>query len=154
MSMLKDQKDLLSLFNAHGVEYVVIGGYAVNAHGVPRLTKDLAIFIRSSQINSERVFAALAEFGAPVAGLSPADFRDHPDSIFQLGIEPSRVDILQGIEGVTFDQAWETRIEFPVDDGMQAQFLSRDNLILNKVSTGRPGDIADAHHLRKVAEEG
>jgi hypothetical protein len=151
--MLSDQRDLLSLFNAYAVEYVVVGGYAVNAHGVPRLTKDLDLFIRSSEANSERVYRALAAFGAPVAGLSPADFHGSPDGIFQLGVEPDRVDILQSIDGVTFEQAWESRVPFSVDDQVEAPFLSRENLVRNKIASGRLQDLADADHLRKMAKE-
>ena len=91
MSMLRDQKDLLCAFNAEDVEYPVVGGHAVNAHGVPRLTKDLDVLIRSSELNSERVFRALVRFGAPVQELTPADFRKSPGDIFQIGVEPNRM---------------------------------------------------------------
>src|ERR1700727_1147707 len=100
MSMLRDQRDLLCAFNAHGVEYLIVGGHAVNAHGVPRTTKDLDVFVRPEQRNTEKVFAALTSFGAPLAGMTEADFRDNPEQIFQIGVEPDRVDVLQDIGGV------------------------------------------------------
>ena len=89
--MTKDMKDLLSIFNANGVDYLVIGGYAYGVHLEPRTTKDLDLFIRSTDANAKAVFNALAQFGAPLTGLSPADFQD--GTIFQLGIEPERVTV-------------------------------------------------------------
>ncbi len=148
--MLKDQKDLLSALNDHGVEYVVVGGQAVNAHGVPRLTKDLDIFIRSSELNSEAVFRALAQFGAPIQEYAPADFRDHPKSIFQFGIQPNRIDLLQSIGSLDFEQAWQRRVVKPVDDHVSAPFISAEDLIQNKLETGRLQDLADAEQLQSL----
>ncbi len=150
MSMLRAQGDLLCAFNAEGVEYMVGGGQAVNAHGVPRLTKDLDLFIRSTGSNCERVFKALARFGAPMVGLSPADFRDHPDDVFQIGVEPNRIDILQSISGVVFDSAWERRQLFAVEDGLTVPFLALDDLLANKLASGRPQDLADVDKLKKI----
>ncbi len=150
MSMLRDQRDLLCAFNAEGVEYLVVGGHAVNAYGVPRLTKDLDVVIRSSGPNSVKVFRALAQFGAPIEGLEPADFCSHPGDIFQIGVEPNRIDILQAISGVDFDQAWERRVFFDVEDGVTAPFLSLEDLLANKLETGRLQDMADAEHLNKM----
>ena len=150
MSMLKDQRDLLSAFNAEGVDYLIVGGHAVNAYGVPRLTNDLDVFIRSSESNSEKVFRALVRFGAPLQGLSAADFRDHPGEIFQIGVEPNRIDILQGISAVQFDEAWVRRVPFEVEAGVTAPFLSLDDLLTNKLESGRLRDMADVDHLNKM----
>lgn len=150
MSMLRDQGDLLCAFNAEGVEYLVVGGQAVNAHGAPRLTKDLDLFLRNTADNSERVFKALARFGAPIAGLSSADFADHPDDVFQIGVEPSRIDLLQSIAGVDFDSAWERRQLFAVEDGLTVPFLALDDLLANKLASGRPQDLADVDKLSKI----
>ena len=149
--MLKDQKELLSAFNAHSVEYVVIGGHAVSEHSQPRATKDLDIFIRADQKNSEAVYRALVEYGAPVSGLSPADFRNNPESILQIGVEPSRIDILQSIPGVTFDQVWANRVESFVDETTPAHFISRDDLIANKLAVGRGQDLVDVEKMREAA---
>jgi len=92
MILPEDLKQLLLAFNAHGVDYLVIGGYAVGVYAEPRATKDLDLFIRADIRNSEAVYRALAAFGAPLAGLTPADFRDDPNSIFQIGQPPARVD--------------------------------------------------------------
>lgn len=150
MSMLQDQRDLLCAFNAEGVEYLVVGGHAVNAYGVPRLTKDLDVFIRSSEVNSERVFRALVRFGAPMQGMTAADFHGTPDEILQIGVEPNRIDVLQSITGVDFETAWDRRVLFEVEKGLEAHFLSLDDLMANKQGTGRSQDIADVEHLTKM----
>ncbi len=148
--MLKDQKELLAALNAQGVEYVVIGGHAAIAYGVARLTKDLDVLIRADERNSEAVYAALAAYGAPVESLVPADFRDSPDSILQFGVSPNRVDILQSMEGVSFDEAWADHIDLQIDETVTAHYVSVDHLIRNKELIGRPGDLADVDQLRKI----
>ncbi len=130
--MLKEQLELLSALNAHGVEYMVVGGHAVNAHGVPRTTKDLGILIRAEHPNSERVLRALAAFGAPLGSVTEADFRGSAGQVFQLGVEPGRIDLLQSIDGVEFSQAWQHRVEASVDGELTVPFLGRDDLIRNK----------------------
>jgi hypothetical protein len=152
--MLRDQRDLLCAFNAEGVEYLVVGGHAVNMHGVPRLTKDLDVFIRGSELNSERVFRALARFGAPLTGYSAADFHGHDEDVFQIGVEPNRIDILQTIAGVDFDSAWQRREMFEVEDGLIAPFLSLDDVLTNKLLVGRLQDLADADRLTKMKKIG
>lgn len=154
MSMLRDQRDLLYAFNAEGVEYLVVGGHAVNAYGVPRLTKDLDVFIRGSEANSKKVFRALASFGAPLQGYSSADFVGNQDDIFQIGVEPDRIDVLLAISGVDFGAAWERRKPFEVEEGLIAQFLSLEDLLANKREVGRLQDQADVDHLTKVKKNG
>ena len=151
--MLKDQRDIIAAFNAHGVEYLVIGGHAVGVHVEPRGTKDLDLFIRASHDNSEAVFAALAAFGAPLAGMTPADFNDKATTVFQVGVEPGRIDILQGIAGVRFDEAWESRVEKVIDGQTPAHVISREHLIQNKLAVGRHQDLADVEKLREAAAE-
>lgn len=101
--MPEDLKELLGVFNDHKVEYLIVGGYAYGVHAEPRATKDLDVFIRSDEENSQAVFRALAEFEAPLEGLSPADFMD--GSTFQIGQPPATVDLLQCIDGVSFEEA-------------------------------------------------
>jgi hypothetical protein len=107
--MPKDLKELLRAFNDHEVKYLVVGGYAFGVHAEPRATKDLDLFIGSDKENSEAVFHALAQYGAPLDSLSPADFRD--GTVFQIGQPPGRIDLLQHIDGVSFEEAWENRME-------------------------------------------
>ena len=148
--MLKDQKDLLSEFNANGVEYLVIGGHAVNAYGVPWMTKDLDGLIRPTPQNSRAVFLALAGFGAPLEGTTPDDLCDL-ETIVHLGVEPSRIDILQTIPGIGFEQAWSNRTVGVIDETLSAPFIFREDLITNKLASGRPQDLADVDHLRRAA---
>lgn len=150
--MLKDQKDLLAIFNTHGVRYLVVGAHAVGVHSEPRGTKDLDVFIEASPANSKAVFAALAEFGAPLADMTPADFNDAPGSVFQMGVPPSRVDILQKIEGVNFSDAWVHRIETFIAAGIPTQVISADDIIKNKLAVGRPQDLIDVERIREAAE--
>ena len=153
MTLPEDLRQLLLAFNAHGVEYLVVGGWAVGFYSEPRSTKDIDLFIRSGVKNSEAVFRALAEFGAPIAGLSPADFRDNPTSVFQLGNSPTRADILQSIDGVDFDDAWPKRVELSID-GVAAHIISVEHLIQNKLKSARLQDLADVEAIREADKAG
>jgi hypothetical protein len=148
--MPDDLKELLRAFNDQGVKYLIVGGYAYGVHAEPRATKDLDIFIRSDEENSKAVFRALAEYGAPLDGLSPSDFMD--GATFQIGQPPARIDILQHIDGVTFDEAWSNRIEGVIDDQIRAVVISRGDLIRNKLATGREQDTLDVKKLRAIRQ--
>jgi hypothetical protein len=150
--MYPDFKELLSAFNAHDVRYLIVGGYAVSIHAQPRATKDLDILIDPSRENGEALFAALAKFGAPVGGLSPADLVE-PGSFFRMGTPPAMVDILPRIKGVEFAHAWERRVIREVDDGLSVPFISRDDLLTAKLASARPEDLADVAALRAAAED-
>ena len=149
--MFQDYKDLLSAFNAHGVKYLIVGGYAVTFHAQPRFTKDLDFFIKADAANARATYAALAEFGAALQGVRPDDFAD-PSSFFRFGREPRGVDILPDIPGVDFDAAWERRVETIVDpaSGVKANFISAEDLIVAKLAAGRPQDMADVEAIRKA----
>lgn len=150
--MPQDLKELLSAFNKHGVKYLVVGGYAFGVHAEPRATKDLELFIRSDELNAAAVYRALTQYGAPLDGLSPRDFID--GSTFQIGQPPARVDILQSIDGLTFDEAWQNRIEGLIDEEVNVNVISRNDLIRNKLASGREQDLLDAKKLRAAAEKG
>jgi hypothetical protein len=152
MILPEDLKQLLRAFNEHGVEYLVVGGYAVGIYAEPRATKDLDLFIRAEVKNSEAVFRALAAYGAPIAGLTPADFRDDPNSVFQIGQPPARVDILQHIDGVTFDEAWQQRAEASLDE-IDTHVISAHHLMQNKLHSGRLRDLADVEAIREANPE-
>src|ERR1051325_8966673 len=107
--MLPDWIELCALFSAHQVEFLVVGGQAVVAHGYARLTKDLDLWVRPTASNGARLLPALAEFGYPAGALTPQQF-ENPRLLLVLGREPFRIDILTGIPGVTFDEAWQSRI--------------------------------------------
>jgi hypothetical protein len=103
--MYPDFKELLSVLNEHRVKYLVVGAYAVSIHAQPRATKDLNILIKPDAANARKIFAALAQFGAPLQGMTAADFAV-PGPFFRMGREPVSVDILTDIPGVDFDAAW------------------------------------------------
>jgi len=144
--MPKDLKDLLSAFNRQHVKYLIVGGYAFGVHAEPRATKDLDLFIGSDPENSESVFRALADYGAPLQGLSPGDFTD--GSTFQIGQPPARIDLLQQIDGVTFAEAWNNRLEGTLEDGIPAAVISKEDLIRNKLASGREQDLLDVKNLQ------
>jgi hypothetical protein len=153
--MPKDFKDLLRILNANAAEYLIIGGHAFSAYSEPRTTKDLDLFIRSNAENAKAVFRALTQFGAPLQGMSPADFAD--GTVFQIGQPPNRIDVLQRIDGITFDEAWTNRVPGLIDGEVPASVISRDDLIRNKLASGREQDILDVKVLRaaeKAARSG
>ena len=145
--MYPDFKELLSVFNDHGVRYLIVGGHAVSFHAQPRATKDLDIWIDPDIQNAERVFAALAKFGAPVSGMSPLDLVE-PESFFRMGAPPVMVDVMSRIRGVEFPVAWERRTTIKVDDDLTVFVISRDDLLATKSAVGRPQDMADVAALR------
>lgn len=145
--MSPDFRDLLSAFNAHGVEYLLVGAYALAAHGRVRATGDLDVWIRPEPKNARRVMTALAEFGAPVQGLSESDLTS-ADLVFQIGIAPLRIDVLTAIDAVDFDDAWRNRVESRFAD-QPVPVLSREDLIRNKRAAGRAQDLADLEWLEK-----
>ena len=151
--MYQDYKDLLSAFHAHGVKYLIVGGYAVIFHAQPRATKDIDLFIKADPTNAQATYAALAEFGAPLPNIRPEDFADR-GSFFRFGYDPRGVDILPHIPGVDFDAAWERRVEGVIDtkSGLKAFFISKDDLIAAKLASGRTRDLADVEDIRAASQ--
>jgi hypothetical protein len=145
-----DFRDLLSEFNAAGVEYLVVGAYAMAAHGRVRATGDLDVWVRPSPENAKRVIAALRNFGAPLQDLTEQDL-NRPDVVFQIGNEPMRVDILTSIDAVDFQAAWKTRFTTRLGD-QPVGVLSAADLIKNKRSVARPQDLADVDWLEKAGK--
>lgn len=146
--MDKDQIELLQELGRCKADYLLVGGQAVNAYGIPRYTKDVDVFIRSTPENALRVYEALARFGAPLEETTFEDFADGK-TVVQIGVEPGRIDILQRIAGVEFDSAWTNRVQI-ILDGVELAVMSMADLIRNKVSSGRPQDLADVALLQKV----
>ena len=109
MKINSDFKDLLRDLNAAGVRYLIVGGYAVMVHTEPRYTKDLDLWIEPVEPNARKLFAALAEFGAPTQDIHPSDFTE-PEVFFQIGMEPVRIDIMTSVTGLDFVPAWERRV--------------------------------------------
>jgi len=145
MAANPDFKDLFSIFNEEKVEYLVAGAHAVIYFSEPRYTKDLDIWVNPTAENAGRVHTALARFGAPLQGISVDDFRDK-EMIYQVGIEPNRIDILMGIAGVEFCQAWAERVESTYD-GVPINIMGKENLRKAKKASGRPQDLLDLEKL-------
>ena len=143
--MNSDFKDLLSAFNANSVEYLIVGAYALAAHGRVRATGDIDIWVRAAPENARRVMKALAEFGAPLQDLNEHDLA-HPGLVFQIGIAPLRIDILTGIDGVEFNDAWAARLNIQFAD-QPVGVLSQAHLIQNTRTVGRAQDLADLEWL-------
>jgi hypothetical protein len=141
-----DFRDLLSTFNAHGVDYLVVGAHALAAHGHVRATNDLDVWVRPSSTNAPKVIEALRAFGAPLLDLAEKDLAQ-PGVIFQIGVPPVRVDVITVVDGVAFDEAWSERMSTAYA-GVPTSVLSLRHLILNKEASGRPQDLADLDWLR------
>lgn len=148
--MLPDWIALCRLFNAHGVEYLLVGGQAVIVHGYPRLTRDMDLWVRPTTGNGARVLLALAEFGAAPEGIGPEQFED-PRTLLMLGREPFRIDILTDLPGVTFGEAWSLRIHVTLDE-VTVPVIGKAQLITNKRAVARLQDLADAEELEKLDE--
>lgn len=145
--MNSEFSELLRTFNAAGVKYLIVGGHAVMVYTEPRFTKDLDVWIEASEENAAKIFAALAAFGAPLAGLSPSDFSIE-GTFYQMGVPPLRVDILMSIDGVAFADAWPRRHEGKLGSE-PAWYIGRDDLLINKRACGRYIDLHDAELLSK-----
>ena len=143
----RDFKEMLSCLNDATVEFIIVGAYALAAHGFPRATGDLDIWVRNSPDNARKVIRALQNFGAPTATLTEQDLTA-PDIIFQIGVEPCRIDLLTSIDGVAFDDAWRNRIIITIDD-VEANVLGKGELLQNKLAVGRDKDQGDIAWLRK-----
>ena len=141
MEIHQDFSELLSEFIAEGVRFLVVGGYAVGVHARPRMTKDLDLFVARNVENANRVYRALARFGAPLDGVTENDFTSD-DLIYQMGRPPVRVDIITAIAGVSFEEAWEGRLTVSIG-GMDVNVIGKRELLKNKKAVGRPQDLAD-----------
>lgn len=148
--LTNDMKELLHIFNERGVHYLLVGGFAFGVHAQPRATKDLDLFIRADARNADAVFRALCEFGAPMNGLTAKDFHDAKTAL-QIGMPPNRIDILQQISGVTFEEAWKDHVDALIEGEVPTYVISRENLIRNKLAAGREQDLLDVKLIEKAA---
>lgn len=140
-----DFRDMLSVLCDEQVEFLLVGAYALAAHGLPRATGDMDIWIRCSDENAQRVWRALQRFGAPLFDLTANDLQT-PGLVFQIGVVPQRIDILTAIDGVLFDEAWSQRKTVEIE-GLIIAVIGRTQLIQNKKAAGRPKDLADVAWL-------
>jgi hypothetical protein len=143
--MNRDFAEMLRALADEGVEYLVVGAYAVAGHGIPRATGDIDLWVRPTAENAARLWQALERFGAPRSRVTPETFTQ-PDVVYQIGLPPHRIDFLTSIDGVLFEDAWPERYVSDVG-GLAVPMLSRRHLIANKRATGRPQDLADIARL-------
>ena len=148
MKINSNFKDLLRHLNDGGVRYLIVGGYAVMKYTEPYSTKDLDIWIEPTEENAARALAALRLFGSPATAVTVADIVN-PDLIYQIGVEPVRVDVMNAVSGLSFREAWEHRSEAHFED-VTAPVLSIDDLIRSKQAAGRAKDRLQARQLQKA----
>ncbi|HEX3456981.1 MAG TPA: hypothetical protein VHR97_03420 [Candidatus Baltobacteraceae bacterium] len=142
--------ELLRALNAEGAEYLIVGAYAFAFHGRPRATGDVDLFVGSDSENAGKVWRALLTFGAPLEDLRRSDLAS-PGTFFVMGRPPNQIDLITAIDGVTFEQAWATRIESTYGD-VPVSYIGRAELIANKKAAARPQDLADVSYLESVEE--
>jgi len=148
MELDKDFKEFIELLNAHDVQYLVIGEYAVNFHSYPRYTKNIDFWLWMTDENIEKLLQVVKSFGFGSLGLDKNDFSD-ADNIIQLGYEPYRIDLLTDVNGVDFQECYNRRIDGEIET-VKVKFLSIDDLIVAKKNAGRLQDLADAEQLEKL----
>jgi len=144
----EDYREMLQALSDEKAKFLLVGAYALAAHGYPRATMDIDIWVMPSPDNAEAVLRALKRFGAALLNLTKEDLQKH-DTIFQIGVAPRRIDIITGASGLHFEVAFEHSIEVDIE-GLQIHILSLDDLILNKRSSGRTKDLADAEALETL----
>ncbi len=145
MKIQSDFRELLELFNAHGVEYMIVGGYALAFHGAPRYTGDLDVLVKPEPENAQRILAALADFGFGSLGLTIEDFI-HSENVVQLGVPPVRVDLITSLTGVSWSEASSGKVAGTYGD-LPVYFVGREQFLANKRATGRKRDLADIEAL-------
>jgi hypothetical protein len=145
MKLGKDLREFVELLNSRKIKYLLVGGYAVAYHGLPRFTEDIDFLIETSPENAALVAAAVNDFGFAKLGLKPEDFRT-PENVIQLGRAPNRIDLLTSVTAVSFEEAWKTKIETNLD-GLPVWVISKELLVRNKLATGRRQDLADVERI-------
>ena len=145
--MTDDFSDLLTALSDAGVRFLVVGAHALAAHGVPRMTGDLDLWVEPTAQNADGIWAALSRFGAPLETLQVqrSDFV-RPDHVIQIGLPPFRVELMTSISGVEFTDAWPRRVTGTLF-GAPVAFIGRDDFIRNKRASGRPKDLEDIRSL-------
>lgn len=151
MNLSSDFSDLLQAFNDANVEYLIVGAHAMAFHGYLRATGDFDLWVNPTSENAARIYAGLAAFGAPLDHIAVGEFTSD-DLIFQIGVAPFRIDIITGISGVTWAEAWPQSVESSYV-GIPIRVIGRDALIENKRATGRPKDLLDVEALERLERQ-
>src|SRR3989338_4443077 len=146
----EDYKERLQILLNNEVKFLVVGAYAMGAHGYPRATGDIDIWVEASLQNSKKIYKSLSEFGSPLSEVTQETFTEK-GIIFQIGVAPRRIDIITYIDGVDFPSAYQEKEEIDIEK-LKIPFISKENLIKNKEATGREKDKLDANSLRENHE--
>lgn len=149
--MQDDLKEFLESLLKHKVKFLIAGAHALAAHGRPRFTEDLDVFLSKDPLNKQKLFDALSDFGIPITQEAIAYLFDSPKEMIVLGNPPNQVDLLNFLTGLKFDEAWENRIQTEVL-GVSVQILSKEDYIKTKKATGRPKDLIDLALLQELDE--
>lgn len=144
----QDFREFIALLEKHGVEYLIVGGYAVAFHGFPRYTGDIDFFVAVSESNATGLLAVFEDFGFGNIGIEKADFQQ-PDFVVEIGREPRKIQVLTGIDGVTFEECRQHGIT-ETYGGMSLNFIGIDELLRNKLAAARAKDLIDVHALREL----
>ena len=144
----EDYKDMLRALSDEKVKFILVGAYALAAHGYPRATMDIDIWVMPSPENADAVLRALSSFGAPLHNLTKEDLLND-GTIFQIGVAPRRIDIITAASGLQFEPAYRNSISVNIE-GIEIRIPSIDDLILNKRAIGRTKDLADAEALESL----
>ena len=145
MKLPQDFREFLELFNAKGVEYMIVGSYALAYYGAPRYTGDIDLFVRRTEVNAQRIICALNEFGFAFSNLTWNDFVKD-DTVIQLGVPPVRIDILTFLSGMDWDTAASHKVPDEID-GIPVFVIGREDYIVNKKASARAKDLADIEAL-------
>jgi predicted nucleotidyltransferase len=151
MHLQKDLREFIVSLNSNGVEYLIVGGFALAFHGYPRYTGDIDIFIRTTPENARKLERVIYEFGFATTGLSAKDFLG-VNQVVQLGQPPNRIDILTSLTGVDFEEAWLGRAISGID-GIPVFIIGWEAFLKNKRATGRAQDKADLEALGAERDE-
>lgn len=151
MPLTKDSHEFVECLRSNKVEFLIVGALAVSWHGFPRYSGDIDFFVRPHQENALRLMAALQQFGFGSLGITLDDLSVE-NRVIQLGVEPNRIDLMTSISGVSFEEAWESRVSAALD-GIEVDFIGREALIRNKRASGRSKDLVDVAELTKGSEQ-
>ena len=143
----EDYKEMLQILLSNEVKFLIVGAYALGAYGYPRATGDVDIWVDATIENSKRIYRSLSEFSVPISDITENTFAEK-GIIFQIGVAPRRIDIITHIDGVIFQEAYESRENIEIEK-LTIPFISKGDLIKNKQSTGREKDKLDANYLKK-----
>lgn len=150
MPLTKDSREFVECLRSNKVEFLIVGALAVSWHGFPRYSGDIDLFVRPTRDNAARLMLALQQFGFSALGISLDDLSTE-NRVIQLGVEPNRIDLMTSISGITFEEAWNSRVPATLE-GIEVDFISREALIRNKRASGRSKDLIDIDALTKLTD--